>query len=271
MLNRTLNGQKDSEKEERSWRHPPVRLQTASRSCSDHHSEEPAGTQTQGLQERIESPGMKPHVHGQFMKIRPGRSEEERTVFPRNSDRKMATYTEEHQWSSSRSSNTNLPKTPPFCTWSSFPRVLWDLWPPVSLQLDTRNVYCVLIFRSCSASLLVGTEATLLLSAWMQPRYPEAWALMVLRRQSSRQPAAHRAESKGKASCARGSEGRLAPPAGRQRRAGSPALTDLRAHPEAALLRARRLEAQTEMEQKSSMTLLKPWLRNNQSLYGMQP
>ena len=33
----------------------------------------------------------------------------------------------------------------------------------------------------------------------------------------------------------------------------------------------RRLEAQTEMEQHSSMTLLKSWLRNNQSLYGMQP
>ena len=226
MLNRTLNGQKDSEKEEHSWRHPPVRLQTASRSCSDHHREELAGTQTRGLQERIESPGTNPHVHGQFLKIRAGTSEEERTVFPRNSDRKMATYTEEHQWSSSRSSNTNLTKTPPFCTRSSFPRVLWD-GPPVSPQLDTGNVYSVLNFRSCSASLLVGTEATLLLSAWMQPRYPEAWALMVLK-QSSRQPAAHRAESKGKASCARGSEGDLAPPAGRQRRAGSPALADLR-------------------------------------------
>ena len=44
-----------------------------------------------------------------------------------------------------------------------------------------------------------------------------------------------------------------------------------KAHPEAALLWALRLEAQTEMEQNSSMTLLKTWLRNNQSLYGMQP
>ena len=38
--------------------------------------------------ERIESPGMNPHVRGQFMKIKPGTSEEERTVFLRNSDRK---------------------------------------------------------------------------------------------------------------------------------------------------------------------------------------
>ena len=43
-----------------------------------------------------------------------------------------------------------------------------------------------------------------------------------------------------------------------------------RAHPEAALLWAFRLEAQNEMEQNSSMTLLKTQLRNNQSLYGIQ-
>ena len=42
-------------------------------------------------------------------------------------------------------------------------------------------------FPSCSTSLLVGTEATLLLSAWMQPHYPEARVLAVLRRHSSRQ------------------------------------------------------------------------------------
>ena len=71
--------------------------------------------------------------------------------------------------------------------------------PPVSAQLDTGNIYFVLIFPSCSASLLAGTEATPLLSAGMQPRDPGARALRGLRRQSSR-----------------------------QRRAGSPALTDLR-------------------------------------------
>ena len=88
ILNRTLNGQEDSEKEENSWRHLPLRLQTTARPCSNHHSEELAGTQTHGLQERIESPGMNPHVCGQFMKIKPGTREEERTVFLRNSDRK---------------------------------------------------------------------------------------------------------------------------------------------------------------------------------------
>ena len=60
ILNRTLNGQEDSEKEEHSWRHLPLRLQTTSRPRSNHHSEELAGTQTHGLQERIESPGMNP-------------------------------------------------------------------------------------------------------------------------------------------------------------------------------------------------------------------
>ena len=33
---------------------------------------------------------------------------------------KLATNTKEHQWSSSRSSNRNLTKNPPFFTWSSF-------------------------------------------------------------------------------------------------------------------------------------------------------
>ena len=121
ILNRTLNGQKDSDKEEHSWRHLPLRLQTTSRSCSGHHSEELAGTQTHGLQERTESPETNPHVHGQFLKIQPGTSEEERTGFSRNSDRETATYTEEHQCSSSRSSNANLTENPPLCTRSSFP------------------------------------------------------------------------------------------------------------------------------------------------------
>ena len=88
ILNKTLNGQEDSEKEEHRWRHLPLQLQTTSRTCSNHHSEELAGTQTHGLQERIESPGINPHVRGQFMKIKPGTSEEERTVFLRNSERK---------------------------------------------------------------------------------------------------------------------------------------------------------------------------------------
>ena len=59
--------------------------------------------------------------------------------------------------------------------------------PPLSAQLNTRVVYFALIFPSCSVSVLVGTEARPLLSARTQPRYPEARALRVLRRQSSRQ------------------------------------------------------------------------------------
>ncbi|CAN0495833.1 unnamed protein product, partial [Rangifer tarandus platyrhynchus] len=44
----------------------------------------------------------------------------------------------------------------------------------------------------------------------------------------------HPAQSEGKASGARGSEGALAPPAGRRTRAGSPALTQPRGSPAAS-------------------------------------
>ena len=61
-------------------------------------------------------------------------------------------------------------------------------------------------------------------------------------------------------------------PCGPPEKSGQPhAHRPQRAHPEAALLWALRLETQTETEQNSSMTLLKTWLRNNQSLYQMQP
>ena len=117
-------------------------------------------------------------------------------------------------------------KTHRFAHGALSPWVLRD-GPPVSPQLDTGNVYSVLIFRSCSASLLVGTEATLLLSAWMQPCYPEAWALMVLRRQSSRQLLTGQS-LKAKRPAPAGQRGLWRPPAGHRRRAGSPVLTDLR-------------------------------------------
>ena len=54
ILNKTLNGQEDSEKEEHHWRHLPLRLQTTSRTCSNHHSEELAGTQTHGREDPLE-------------------------------------------------------------------------------------------------------------------------------------------------------------------------------------------------------------------------
>ena len=84
----------------------------------------------------------------------------------------------------------------------------------------------VLIFPSCSASLLASTEATPLVSAGTQPRYPEASALTVLRRQSSRQLVTE-PSLKANVLCPR-VRGVLAPPASHQRRAGSPAVTDLR-------------------------------------------
>ena len=63
--------------------------------------------------------------------------------------------------------------------------------PPQSSEMDLRSALSWTQETSTSSSffplavLLVGTEATPLLSAWKQPRYPEAWALAVLRRQSS--------------------------------------------------------------------------------------
>ena len=61
------------------------------------------------------------------------------------------------------------------------------LSPLSPLRWSSGQVYFVLIFPSCNASLLASTEATPLLSAWTQPRYPGARALRALRRQSSRQ------------------------------------------------------------------------------------
>ena len=96
----------------------------------------------------------------------------------------LATYTKEHHWSSSRSSNRNLTKNPPFCTWSSF--------PPESSEMDLQSALSWTWETSTSSSFFPlavppcwGTEATLLLSAWLQPRYPEARVLAVLRKHSS--------------------------------------------------------------------------------------
>ena len=95
---------------------------------------------------------------------------------------KLATYTKEHHWPSSRSYR-NLTKNPPFCTWSSF--------LPESSEMDLQSAFSWTQETSTSSSflplavLLVGTEATPLLSAWTQPRYPEARVLAVLRKHSS--------------------------------------------------------------------------------------
>ena len=146
---------------------------------------------------------------------------------------KLATCTEEHHWSSSRSSKRNLTENPPFCTWS-FPArpesSEMDLWSALSWIQETSTLSS---FFPPAAPPCWGTEASRLLSAWTQPRYPEARALTALRRESSRQLGTQprlKAES-----CARGSEGALAPPAGRRSRAGSPALTQPRGLPQKQL------------------------------------
>ena len=56
---------------------------------------------------------------------------------------KLATYTKEHHWSSSRSSNRNLTKNPPFCTWSSFPPESseMDLQSALSWTQETSNLF----------------------------------------------------------------------------------------------------------------------------------
>ena len=168
--------------------HLPLRLQTTSRSGRKHHSEELARTQTRGLEEGIESPGVKPHIRGQFMNIknwewakRKGQSSQE-TVRG-----KLATYTEEHHWSSSRSSKRNLTENTLFCTWNSPPPTPSPLrW--TSGQHSAGHRKCLL----CPHFSLLqppcwGTEASPLLSAWRQPHYPEARALTALRIESSRQ------------------------------------------------------------------------------------
>ena len=70
-------------------------------------------------------------------------------------------------------------------------------------------------------------------------------------------PAGHPAQSEGKASSARGSEGALAPPAGRWSRVVSPCSLSPEGSPRSSSAGALRLEAQTQMEQNSSTTLLK--------------
>ena len=75
ILNKTSNSQKDSEKEEHSWTHLPLWLQTISRSGRKHHSEDLTRTQTRGLKEGIESREWTHMYRGQFMNIKLGTNE----------------------------------------------------------------------------------------------------------------------------------------------------------------------------------------------------
>ena len=171
---------------------------------------------------------------------------------------KLATCTEEHHWSSSRSSKRNLTENPPFCTWSSPTHTHSE-----SSEMDlgsalswTQEMPSLSSFFPPVASLLGhrGKPAPLSLEAAPLSRSPSSDSP----EERKLPPAGHRAQSEGKASCARGSEGALAPPCGPPEQSGQPrAHTAQRAPPEAALQRALRLKAQTQMEQNSSMTPLK--------------
>ena len=114
----------------------------------------------------------------------------------------------------------------------------------------TQGTSALSSFSPLAAPPCWGTEASLLLSAWTQPRYPEARALTALRRESSRQLAtepslrAKRPVPAGQGET-RGEE-RAAP------RSHSP-----EGSPRSSSAGALRLEAQTQMEQNSSTTLLK--------------
>ena len=130
---------------------------------------------------------------------------------------KLATYTEEHRWPSSRS-HRNLTKNPPLCTRSSFPPspLRWiSGQPSAGHKKRLLHPHFSLLQR--------------LLSAWTQPRYPGTRALMALRRHSSRQLKTKRPVPMGQ----RGVGAPCGPPEkSRQPCAHRPQ----RAHPEAALL-----------------------------------
>ena len=175
ILNRTLNGQEDSDKEEHSWRCLPLWLQTTSQTCSNHHSEELAGTQTHGKnREPRNEPTCTWSVH------------ENQTRNKRRGKDSLLKKQWQENWPPTRKDiSVGHPldhlteikqKTRLFAYGALSPTESWD-GPLVSAQLDIGNIYFIVIFSSCSAALLVGTEATPLLSAGTQPHYPGAQAL----------------------------------------------------------------------------------------------
>ena len=161
---------------------------------------------------------------------------------------KLATYSEEHPWrSSSRPSNRNQTENPPFAHGilptppPSPPSAL--RWTSGQRSAGHRKRLLhphFLLLQRLPAGGHKGNPAPLSRDAapWPQSPSPEGPEETKLPPGKSGQPHARRPQ---------------------------------RAHPEAALLWALRLEAQTEMEHNGSMTLLKTRLRNSQSLDGMQP
>ena len=182
---------------------------------------------------------------------------------------KLATYTKEHHWSSSRSSNRNLTKTHRFvhAALSPLSPLRWTSSQPSAghgkrlLRPHFSLLQCLpagALRQPCSSQpgcspIIQKPESW---RSWGNTA-PASWSPSPVWRQSVLRP---RVRVGFGAPC-------RPPEKSRQPRAHRPQ----RAHPETALLWALRLEAQTEMEQNSSMTLLKTWLGNNESLYGMQP
>lgn len=160
---------------------------------------------------------------------------------------KLATYSEEHPWrSSSRPSNRNQTENPPFAH-GILPT------PPLTSECSEMDL----------RSALSWTQETSTSSSFSPVAAPPAGG-----HKGNPAPLSRDAAPWPQSPSPEGPEETKLPPG----KSGQPhARRPQRAHPEAALLWALRLEAQTEMEHNGSMTLLKTWLGNSQSLDGMQP
>jgi len=175
---------------------------------------------------------------------------------------KLATYTREHHWASSRSSNRNLTKHSLFAHGALPPSS-----PPSSLRWTSgqrsagHRKHLLHPHFSLLQRLLAGGHWG---SAWTQPHYPGAQALMVLRRQSSHQLVTE-LSLKANILSPHVREGVGAPSRPPEKSRQPCVHRPQRAHREPALLWALRLETQTEMEPKISMTLLNTWPGNNWS------
>ena len=178
---------------------------------------------------------------------------------------KLATYTREHHWASSRSSNRNLTKHSPFGTWSSSLHPL----PPSSLrwtssQHSAGHRKCLLhphfsLLQLPLAGGHWGNPPPLSLDAAPSSRSPSPDGA----EETKLPPAGHWAESEGKHPVPTRQRGGWRPKQATREEWQPCTHRPQRAHPEPALLWALRLETQSEMEPKISMTLLNTWPGNN--------
>ena len=174
---------------------------------------------------------------------------------------KLATYTKEHHWSSSRSSNRNLTKNPPFCTWSSF--------PPESSEMDLQSALSWTQETSSSSSFF-PLAAPPCWWALRQPRSSQPGRSPIIQKPKPWQSWGDKAPPRWSPTrvwrqsvlCPRVRGGFGAPCGLPEKSWQHGAHRPQRAHPEPALLWALRLETQTEMEPKISMTLFNTQTRN---------